>query len=67
MKTLIELYDERPVENVLATEVFRPDKTVFLCPSEIAQNPNAKNNIRTYLIHRGVRNRYSLNRAFTIQ
>ena len=31
MKTLIELYDERPIENVLGTEVFRPERTVFLC------------------------------------
>ena len=33
MKTLIELYDERPIENILATEVFRPERTVFLCPA----------------------------------
>lgn len=35
MKTLIELYDERPIENVLGTEVFRPEETVILCPPEV--------------------------------
>ena len=34
MKTLIELYDERPIENVLAAEVFRPERVVFLCPED---------------------------------
>ena len=32
MKTLIELYDVRPLENVLSTEVFSPERTVFICP-----------------------------------
>ena len=31
MKTIIELYDERPFENVLAVDVFRPEHVVFLC------------------------------------
>ena len=39
MKTLIELYDERPLENVLSTEVFRPQRTVFICPPEVAPSP----------------------------
>ena len=38
METLLELFDERPLENVLATEVFRPRRTVFLAPSEIAED-----------------------------
>ena len=38
MQTLIELYDERPIENVLAMEVFRPAEVVFLCPAEAAQD-----------------------------
>ena len=42
MKTLIELYDERPIENVLSTEVFHPETTVFLCPGETAQNRELK-------------------------
>lgn len=48
MKTLIELFDERPVENVLATEVFRPEKTVFLCPPEIAENKSYQKKMALY-------------------
>ena len=38
MKTLIELYDERPLENVLGVEVFRPRRVVYVCPEEVARN-----------------------------
>lgn len=31
METLVELFDAEPIENILATRVFRPDTTVFLC------------------------------------
>ncbi len=54
MKTLIELYDERPVENVLAPEVFRPERTVFLCPAEVAQNKKIHRIIRDFFKHRGI-------------
>lgn len=54
MKTLIELYDERPLENVLSTEVFRPERTVFICPPEIAANQPLQNKLREYFRHRGV-------------
>lgn len=32
MKTLIELYDERAIENVLGPETFKPETVVYLCP-----------------------------------
>lgn len=48
MKTLIELYDERPIENVLASEVFQPERTVFLCPAEIAQNQTVRNQMTRF-------------------
>ena len=54
MKTLIELYDERPLENVLSTEVFRPERTVFLCPPEVAGNRELQGKLREYFRHRGV-------------
>ncbi len=54
MKTLIELYDERPLENVLSTEVFRPERTVFLCPQEIAQDKKRQEQLRSYFHHRGI-------------
>lgn len=54
MKTLIELYDERPLENVLSTEVFRPERTVFICPRDIADDKRLKRKLREYMQHRGV-------------
>ena len=54
MKTLIELYDDRPLENVLATEVFCPERTVFLCPKEIVQDKRRQQKIRDYFTHRGI-------------
>lgn len=42
MKTLIELYDERPAENVISTEMFRPETTVYICPKEVVNNHNLK-------------------------
>ena len=53
MKTLIELYDERPLDNVLATEVFRPEQTVFLCPQE-AGGRRRRETLEQYFRHRGV-------------
>ena len=38
MNTLIELYDERAIENILAPDMFRPQRIVYLCPGEIAQD-----------------------------
>lgn len=54
MKTLIELYDERPIENVLASEVFRPEQTVFLCPAEIAQDKGLQSKLRAYFVRKGL-------------
>ncbi len=55
MKTLIELYDDRPIENVLATEVFRPERTVFLCPPEIAQDKRNRERLARYMTHCGLK------------
>ena len=38
MKTLIELYDEVPIENVLAADTFLPERIIYLCPDEIAKD-----------------------------
>ena len=54
METLIELYDNRPLENVLATEMFRPVRTVFVCSDDIADNKDHKRKIKRYLAHRGI-------------
>ncbi len=54
MKTLIELYDdERPIENVLATEVFGPEETVYICPPEVMQDRALKSSLKKYFARRG--------------
>ncbi|MCQ2452366.1 MAG: DUF1887 family CARF protein [Oscillospiraceae bacterium] len=54
MKTLIELYDNRPLENVLATDTFQPETTVFLCPSDITESKPQHKSINDYFRHRGL-------------
>lgn len=51
MKTLIELYDDRPVENVLGTEMFKPNRTVFLCEADIAADRQKQKVIEAYFRH----------------
>ena len=53
MNTLIELYDERAIENVLAADVFRPQRIIFLCPSEVAQSRQRQEQIGDFFRHRG--------------
>ncbi len=52
--TLIELYDERPIENVLASETFRPERTVFLCPPAVAGNETVKRKLAEFFRRRGL-------------
>ena len=52
MKTLIELYDERPIENVLGTEMFHPEETVLICPPEVERDQALKRSLRNYFEHR---------------
>lgn len=54
MKTLIELYDESPIENVLSSEVFQPERTVFLCPENVAANQSIQRKLRAYFKARGL-------------
>ncbi len=54
MKTLIELYDERPIENVLAAEMFRPEEVILVCPPEKASDTEWRQTIRDYFLHRRV-------------
>lgn len=53
MKTLIELYDERPIDNVLGTEMFRPQETVLLCPPEVESKRELKKSLEEYFRYRG--------------
>lgn len=54
MKTLIELYDDSPIEDVLATLVFSPQECVLLCPPEIAKSRELKSATKNFLKHRGI-------------
>ena len=53
MNTLIELYDERAIENVLAADMFRPQRIIYLCPTEIAQSKERQERIGDFFRHRG--------------
>ena len=53
MNTLIELYDERAIENILAPDMFRPQRILFLCPSDVAQAQRLQEKIRTFFLRRG--------------
>lgn len=57
MKTLIELYDSRPLENILSVEVFRPETVVYLCPTDDFRNGSAKKTIEGFFAHRGIQSK----------
>ena len=52
IKTLIELYDNRPLENVLAVELFQPEQVLYICPKNTPAH--AELQIRQYFTHRGI-------------
>ena len=54
MKTLLEIFDERPMENVLATDTFRPETTIFLCPEAVADDAALQDVYRRYFRQRGL-------------
>ena len=54
MRTLIELYDERPLENVLGVEVFRPRRVVYVCPENVAGDKRVHRQLKEYFRHRGM-------------
>ena len=53
MKTLIELYDERAIENILAPDMFRPERIVYLCPAELSQDRKRQEKMRSFFQRRG--------------
>ena len=54
MKTLVELYSESPLDNVLGTEQFRPERTVFICPDAVACDEKLRKNMGEYFRRRGI-------------
>lgn len=55
MNTLIELYDERPLENVLGTDMFHPERTVFVCNRESSNNSDLERKLKDYIRYRGLK------------
>jgi len=53
MDTLIELYDERAFENILAPDMFRPQRIIYLGPAEIAQDRNRQEKMKAFFLRRG--------------
>ena len=53
MDTLIELYDESAIENVLSADIFRPKRIIYLCSAEIMQNRERQNTLREFFKSRG--------------
>lgn len=53
MQTLLELIDERPLENVLGVETFRPSRVVYICP-EGSSDRHTRRHLNAYFRHRGV-------------
>ena len=54
MKTLIELFDERPIENVLSAEMFRPERLVYICPENVFNDKQKHLKVVEYFKHRGI-------------
>lgn len=52
MKSLIELYDTSPIENVLGTEMFRPNELILICPPEVEQDRDFRRSLRNYFEYR---------------
>ena len=50
--TLVELYDERPLENVLGVEMFRPRRVIYVCPETAPKS--AKAQLAAEFAHRGI-------------
>ena len=53
MKTLIELYDDMPIKNVLGAEMFQPQEMVLVCPPDVAKNAGMRKSLITYFKLRG--------------
>ena len=54
METLIELYSERAIENVLGPEVFRPKRIIYLSPQELVEDKERQKKLQMFFKHRGL-------------
>ncbi len=54
MDTLVELFDERAIENVLGAEMFKPKNVIYLCPPELVDVDKFLNTIKSFFKKRGL-------------
>ncbi len=52
-RTLIELYDNRPLENVLCVDIFRPEQVIYICSQDTP--PTAEKQLKRYFDHRRIK------------
>ena len=55
IQTLIELYDHRPLNNVLGVEMFRTERVIYICPDAVASDQTIQKKIRAFFRHRGLK------------
>ena len=63
METLIELYDDRPLENVLGVETFQPGRVIYICPETVASDREIHDRLLRYFRHRGMKLALELRKA----
>ncbi|MBR0041115.1 MAG: DUF1887 family protein [Oscillospiraceae bacterium] len=54
METLIELFDRRPLENILGAEIFRPKRVVYICPEFVARSAALQKQMRVFFKRRAL-------------
>ncbi|MCQ2457314.1 MAG: hypothetical protein MJ142_01115 [Clostridia bacterium] len=54
MKTLIKLYENRSIENVIAAETFRPEQIIYLCPAEELPGASMRKSLKAHFAARGL-------------
>lgn len=54
MKTLIKLYGERPYENVIGPELFRPEQVVYLGAPGTPEDMARRESLKSFFRHRGL-------------
>lgn len=53
MNTLIELYDERAIENILAPDMFHPRRIIYPCPREVLRDHTRQQKLAAFYRKRG--------------
>ncbi|MDO5434914.1 MAG: DUF1887 family CARF protein [Clostridia bacterium] len=54
MKTLIKLYEDRSIENVISAETFLPEQVIYLCSAEEMPTAAMRKSLKTHFAARGL-------------